>query len=369
MATKTAKERDVIRVDVDDIEEPLYLLRQVDEAGEGFQDLVASMKADGFWDSHPLEVDRDPSGPYVLVDGLHRLTAAKRAGIERVPVVVLEKPLNESERLERSIAHNATTIETRPVEYARAVTKWLELNSGATLVDASKKFRKSTSWVAQRMKVSKLEGDVAKLTDAGKIPLETATAIAKLQAAGGEVGAELLRKAQKLSAAEVVPDIEAATKALRDKKAEEPREIAPAKLRPLGDMKAEIERAEKQETPCYVKALKWAVRQDPASLQACLQEKCPMFACGEVDSTGDGDASALKLVHMALASGADPEAVRGVGYHSLVDRALEDLAQALKDGEPPEIAKRLGVDGKTVRRWISGERSPSFDVRKTLLNL
>lgn len=364
---KPTKELDVIYLDIDDIEEPLHNLRQVDEDSQGFADLVASMKADGFWPSHPLEVDKDPTGSHVLVDGLHRLTAAKKAKVARVPVVVLEKSLTETERLERAIAHNATVIETRPVEYARAVQKWLGLNPGATLVDASKKFRKSPGWVAERLKVAKLEGDVAKLTDAGKIPLETAGAIAKLQAVGGEVNAELLRRVQKLPASEVVPEIEGATKALREKRAQEPREMAPARLRPLGDMKAELDRAKAHgEVPCYVKALEWSLRQDPASLQACMAEKCPLFAEGESSAP---DVDSLRLVHLALGAGATPDAVREAGYHALVDRAESDLAVALVAEEPAALAKRLGVDAKTVRRWIAGERSPAFDVRKTLLNL
>lgn len=376
--TKSEKP-ELLHLELDAVEEPLHLLRQPDEDTQGFQDLVNSMRDGGWWPSEPGEVDKDPTGAFVLVDGLNRKTAALRAGLKKGYFVLSPERLTEVGRLERAIAHNATVIETRPVEYAKAVTKWLELNPGATIVDAAKKFRKSTAWVGQRMKVAKLEGEAAKLVDAGKIPLETAGALARLQAVGGELGKELLAKCARLSASEVVNEIDGIAKALKEKRAEEPRDLNPPKLRVLGDVRAEWERAKQQETPCYAKALEWALKQDPASLQACMAEKCPLFAEGAsalVATPGDMSLTAVdgeairRLIHVALGAGAEAAAVcDALGETRLLEAADAELTAALAAEEPAALAKRLGVDAKTVRRWVSGERNPDYGVRKALLGL
>jgi len=51
-------------------------------------DLAASMRGDG-WQGRPLLVYVDHTGEYQALTGSHRLAAAKLAGLDEVPVVVL----------------------------------------------------------------------------------------------------------------------------------------------------------------------------------------------------------------------------------------------------------------------------------------
>lgn len=351
-------------VDPDLIEEPLHELRptqKIDQGSEHFQEILTSMREEGFWESKPIEVYEEGEF-YVRTDGGHRWLASKILGLDSVPVVVIPK-LNESENLERQIKANALVIETRPVEYSRGVSKWLDLNPGATLVDASKTFRKSVGWIRQRMKVAKLEGAAETLTNEGKIPLDTAAELAKLQAAGGSVD-DYLDRAQHEPAKDVIPDIKAATKSAKTKKAEERK--AQPRLRPLGDIRAELERAEKQETPCYVAALKWALRLDPATqLMVCGDPSgCPMAGEDELDSSR----LVNLLLHWGLGAGADPKAL--ADFEVEVEPAQQELQEALDVFESPkELAETLGVNVSTARRWLKGEQTPSFDARLKLLDL
>ncbi len=64
-------------VPIELLEEPTDALREVDESSQDFLDIVASMAAEGFWPSKPIEVT--PGPPYVVNDGMTRLAAAKKA--------------------------------------------------------------------------------------------------------------------------------------------------------------------------------------------------------------------------------------------------------------------------------------------------
>lgn len=259
-------------VDIDLVEEPLHMLRQVDEDDPEFQNLVRSMQGDGFWPSKPLEVTQE-GDYYVLTDGLHRWSAARKAGLKEVWVVVYPGKLEEHDRLERSLIHNATVVATRPVDYARAVVKLLEFHKDWTIPDAAKRLRQSVSWVQSRLKVAKLEGEAAELTNSGRIPLETAQALVKLQEAGGDVG-EWLERATELPAADVAPGVLSAAKTLKgQKKADEDL----WRLRPLGDVRQELLRAREQnDAPCYLKALEWVCRKTQDTLFECpTPDECP----------------------------------------------------------------------------------------------
>lgn len=73
------------------------------------EQIVASIEAFGFND--PIAVWHDVAGHPVIVEGHGRLLAAKRLGMEEVPVVTLDH-LDDEGRRAYTLAHNQTNLTT-----------------------------------------------------------------------------------------------------------------------------------------------------------------------------------------------------------------------------------------------------------------
>lgn len=251
----------VLWVDPACIEEPLHEVRPCDKESDGYKFLVKTMKDEGFWPHRPLEVA--PGGEpdvYVLTEGNNRIAAARELGLKTVPIVV-SRAMTPAEQLLRGVIANATNIDMKPVDYARVAAKLAVLNKGWTLVKLAEKMRKTPEFIQKRLGLAKLEGKAAELVNQGSIAIESGVAIQKLQARGVKITDELLARAQR----EPVADFVADAKSLLTRGKEKAGPMF--KLRPIGDVKDELARAtrDRKTKPGYVEALKWALRQDPAS--------------------------------------------------------------------------------------------------------
>jgi ParB-like chromosome segregation protein Spo0J len=234
------------------------MLRTADPANPKFQDLVASMRADGWWPSKPCEVTRE-GNHYVIVDGASKLAAARVCGLKKA-VISITADLNDADRLARSLTANATVVDTRPVEYGRALQTILTAHPGWTFVELSSQVRKPVEWIQSRLNLTGLTGEAADLVNTGKISIANGQALVRAQRAGIEVE-PLLERAQQEPSSEFVPDVDALRKQSK----------GPVfKLRKLGDIKDELARAQRdKKTPAgYVEALEWVLSQDPTSLGA-----------------------------------------------------------------------------------------------------
>lgn len=84
---------------------------------EEMTSLVASVKEFGIL--QPLMVAASHDGKYNLIAGERRLRAAKEAGLERVPAVVVVD-VSERDRLELALIENVQRVDLSPIEKARA---------------------------------------------------------------------------------------------------------------------------------------------------------------------------------------------------------------------------------------------------------
>jgi ParB family chromosome partitioning protein len=125
--------------------------------------LVASLRAHGI--IHPLLVRPHPQRaaregtPYMIVVGERRWTAAGRAGLQEVPVFLLDRELSAAERLMVQLEENdgdnrqELTLWDLATATARAFTL-----SGLSQADFSRQHGKSNAWLSYRLSLARAQG-------------------------------------------------------------------------------------------------------------------------------------------------------------------------------------------------------------------
>jgi ParB family chromosome partitioning protein len=71
-------------------------------------------------------------------------------------------------------------IETKPVEYSKAILKIIEGNPLLSREELATSLAKTSSWLSERLGLLKLTEEIGKLVDSGEIKLSNAYALAKL---------------------------------------------------------------------------------------------------------------------------------------------------------------------------------------------
>jgi len=243
MATKP----DVRVIAIKDIRENPVALRTVNIESEEYLGLCDSIKSVGVMNPINVrviekEIDGKIISYYELVDGLHRYTAAKDAGLIELPALVVD--FDDSRTLEAQIMANLHKIETKPVEFTRQLQRVFAGNPTLTLAEMSSRIGKSPTWVSARLNLLKLDKNIAKLVDDGKIKVSNACQLAKLPP---EEQLNYIDQAISMSSDEFVPIVQARAKDLREA-AKQGRKAASAEFVPLPrlqkmtDLKNELER-------------------------------------------------------------------------------------------------------------------------------
>lgn len=257
---KTDKDN-IVWVDINRLEEPKHVLREVDESNPELTSILESMREYGFLIDWPLSVCPGARDKLILKNGMQRTWCAKKLGLTQVPVVVGPK-ISEDDILEESVRANALGVKTRPAEYGKALAKMREIHKGDTYEMTAQRAKKPVEWVKKMLGLAPLGGQAAELVDKRKISIEAGLGLVRLQRAGLDLK-PYLERAQKEPAADFNADVDLILKRKKGK-------AGPAgKLRPIGDVKSEIARARKDKsTPAgYIEALTWALRLDPASIE------------------------------------------------------------------------------------------------------
>ncbi len=118
------------------------------------EDMARSIRQQGI--IQPLLVRKDDIG-YELVTGERRLRAAKKAGLNQVPVIV--KTLTDTDMLEMSIVENVQRSDLNPIEEAEAYYR-LITEFGLTQDQAAERVGKSRSAVANFLRLRQLPGQI-----------------------------------------------------------------------------------------------------------------------------------------------------------------------------------------------------------------
>lgn len=173
---------ELLFVPVKDIRDNPVALRAVNRESEEYQGIVDSIRAKGVLNPINLRRKADKETGieyYELIDGLHRLSATRDAGLDTIPAQILT--MADAEVLEAQIIGNAQRVETKPVEYSNQLRRILAIHPLMTEVELAVKLGKSSSWIQNRLGLTKISNPVLKeLIDDGKIPLSNAYALARL---------------------------------------------------------------------------------------------------------------------------------------------------------------------------------------------
>jgi len=192
-------------------------LRTVNRESEKYLGLIESMKQKGFLGAITVRSQEDPETHqeyYELVDGLHRFSAAKDAGLVEINVDIVD--LDDDQVLEAQLMANFHKIETRPVEYSKQLVRILNRHPLMTESELAENLGVSSAFIQQRLNLTKIPDEgVQKLIDAGEISLSNAYALAKLPP---EEQAEFVQNAVAMPPDEFVPQVSQRVKELREAK-------------------------------------------------------------------------------------------------------------------------------------------------------
>jgi len=173
----------VREVAVSDIRPNPVALRSVDTESEDFIQLRDSIADIGLLSPISVRertetVENETVTYYEIIDGLHRYTGASAAGLEVIPVNVME--MDETEAFLAQVMGNALKIETKPVEYTKHLQRILSANTTLKLNELALKVHKSASWLNQRFGLLKLNEQVQALVDEDKITVLNGVILSKL---------------------------------------------------------------------------------------------------------------------------------------------------------------------------------------------
>jgi ParB family chromosome partitioning protein len=271
---------EVIKIKLSDIRENPVALRAVNRESEAFQGLVASMRSVGFFGAITVRPQTDPEtnqSYYEIIDGLHRYSAAKDAGLDEINAEV--RPLDQDRLLEMQIMANFHKVDTKPMEYAKQLRRILARNPMMTEMDLANRLGASPQFIQNRLGLNKIDNPkVAELINEGKIPLSNAFALTKLPAS--EIP-EWVERAMTSKFEEFGPAVQARAKEIRESsragKDAAPPTFAPvAHLRKLSEIKdaaADINNLSgviggiTDPAAAATVALQWVLHLDPKSVE------------------------------------------------------------------------------------------------------
>jgi ParB/RepB/Spo0J family partition protein len=233
------------------IRENPVALRGVNRTDDKFKELVDSVRLNGI--ITPISVRRKTTGKddkpdgkeFELIDGLQRYSSALEAGLKEIPAQVLDKTTEESLRLQ--IIANIHKVETKPVEYTKALLRLLAAEPLMTEAELAAMLSQSPAWVGQRLSLTKLHPELQKLVDDGRISLSNAYPLTKLPQ---DEQVNWVDKAMTMGTAEFAPQVLARNKEIRDQ-ARKGREANPPQFQPVAFARKLSEIKDEHEHPSY----------------------------------------------------------------------------------------------------------------------
>lgn len=264
------------------IRENPVALRGVNRTNVDYIQLVDAVKDVGIINPISVREVKDATTGeifYGIIEGLHRYTASLDAGKETIPAQVMN--MSDAEVEEAQIIGNIHKIETKPVEYSKALQRLMGRNPTTTFSQMADKLHRSDSWLKERLGLTKLNKTVGDLVDGGKINLSNAYVLAKLPE---DEQAAFIDRAQSMNPQEFGGTVQARKKELdtarRQGRAAAPEGfVAVARARKTAEIKQELENPVlgpqlvreaglKTAEDGFILGLKYAVHLDSRSIEA-----------------------------------------------------------------------------------------------------
>ena len=198
---------------------------------EALSDLAASIEEHGI--IQPLTVRRLSTGYYQIIAGERRWRAAKLAGRNQVPVVIIEA--DDRKVMELGLIENLQREDLNPAEEARGYRTLME-EYGLTQEQVAQQMGKSRPAITNTLRLLALPDQVMKLVEEGSLSAGHARAIL-----GAPTAALQTEAAKKVVEGQLsVRQTEALIKALQKEKKEKPKEAAPDLSLYLGELEKDL---------------------------------------------------------------------------------------------------------------------------------
>ena len=198
---------------------------------EALADLAASIEEHGI--IQPLTVRRLSTGYYQIIAGERRWRAAKLAGRDKVPVVIIEA--DDRKVMELGLIENLQREDLNPAEEARGFRTLME-EYGLTQEQVARQMGKSRPAITNTLRLLALPDEVMKLVEEDVLSAGHARAIlgAPTAALQKEAAAKVVK--ERLS----VRQTEALVKSLQKERKEKPRVQGPDLSLYLGELEKDL---------------------------------------------------------------------------------------------------------------------------------
>lgn len=157
--------------------------------GADLDELAESIRAQGV--VQPIVITPRADGDYTIVAGERRWRAARRAGLEQVPVAVREIS-DDRELLEMALVENLQRTDLNPMEEAEAYSR-LQGEFGLSQEEVAIRVGKARPSVSNAVRLLRLPDEVQELLRAGRLTAGQARPLLSLES--GEEQVRLARKA------------------------------------------------------------------------------------------------------------------------------------------------------------------------------
>ena len=144
---------------------------------EPLDELTASIKQHGIL--QPIVVEPGKEGQYKLQIGSRRMTAARTIGLEKVPALILEDPLDPKESLTVMLVENLHREDLDPLDEAEGYARLKDM--GTKVSEIARLVGKDRPYVSHSMRLLRLHPKIREALRQQAIPREHALTLLRLE--------------------------------------------------------------------------------------------------------------------------------------------------------------------------------------------
>jgi ParB family chromosome partitioning protein len=168
------KNKQIQDIELDKIVPNRYQPRR-EFSDDSIKELAETLDKDGLL--QPIVVREDGEDHYEIIAGERRYRAAKSLNWETIPAIV--NNMNDDQAASLALIENLQREDLNPIDEAKAYTNLMKLND-LTQTALAKDMGKSQSYVANKLRLLKLDDDVQKALIEGKITARHCRALLNL---------------------------------------------------------------------------------------------------------------------------------------------------------------------------------------------
>ncbi len=144
---------------------------------DSLDELAASIKMHGVL--QPLVVEPGEEGRYSVKIGKRRLAASKLAGLDTVPVIILDEPMTPEDSLAKRLTENLHREDIDPIDEAEAYLNLRDM--GVKVSEIARQVGKERTYVSHSMRLLRLHPSIREAVRKRTIPRDQALSLLRLE--------------------------------------------------------------------------------------------------------------------------------------------------------------------------------------------